>query len=289
MAKVTLRFFGRFVYARSRGTSKIRVLAPRFDPGPFGPHQVFMSARRDQLVFRDLVDGALLTSARPAFKTVTDAAIEQSEIFVWDLSKLTVTYGVTGAVTIGGVETLDLREVEELAGRPAPTLDASAFQTSPSGKAAAIIEVSAGSGNGKRMLSLAADYTFVTETDAKDGDPNNDQLKKDPLGSVVKKKLADVVEFDVSLPGSQSRLTLTLTDSNGNVVGTVTVNERTTIGFSNLCTPLPRQHTYDLEFSRYYDLLKDPREAGQLIPREAPTPSLGEGSDCYLQAQIEGE
>ena len=290
MAKVTLRFFGRFVYAKSKSTKGIRVLAPRFESEPFGPHQVHMSARRNALVFRDAVTDALLTSAHPAFKAVTDASLDDSEIFVWDLSGMTVGYAVpaAGDVTLGGEEILDLKQIEDLAGRPGAELDAAAFSTGDKGKSSAIINVTAGTGTAKRMTAGTGDYTFVTESDAQDSDPDNDKLKERPAGTVVKKKLADAVEFDVTLDAGQGQLTLTLTDSKGASAGTVTVPAGTMVTFSNLCTPLPRHHTYDLEFTRYYDLLKSARDPKQLIPREPPTPHLGEGADCYLQAQIEG-
>jgi hypothetical protein len=247
-----------------------------------------MSVRRNALVFRDLATNALLTSVHPAFKAVTDAALEDSEIFVWDLSGMTVGYGISGSVTLGGEEVLDLKDIEDLAGRPAPELDDAAFQTDATGKSNAIIDVTAGTGTAKRMTSGTGDYTFVTDTDARDGDPNNDMPKEHPAGSVVKKKLADAVEFDVPLAPADGQLTLTLTDSEGALVGKVTVTANTMVTFSNLCTPLPRHHTYDLEFTRYYELLKSARDPKQLIPREPPTPHLGEGADCYLQAQIEG-
>jgi hypothetical protein len=287
VAKVTLRFFGRFVYVKSKSTTTIRVLAPWFPSRPFGPHQVHMSVRRNALVFRDLGTGEVLTTVRPVFKAVTDASLDDSEILVWDLSGMTISYGLSGAVSLTGDEVLDLKEIEQLAGRPAPELDEAAFRTDDTGTSNAIIDVTEGAGTAKRLSTIEGEYTFVTESDARDGDPDNDTEKEDKDGVKVKKKLADAVEFDVPL-GGQGRLTLTLKDSKKTTVGTVTVVAGTMVSFSNLCTPLPRQHTYDLEFTRYYELLKGQRAPTQLIPREPATPSLGEGADCYLQTQIEG-
>ena len=89
------------------------------------------------------------------------------------------------------------------------------------------------------------------------------------------------------LPASQQTMTLTLTDEHDAVVGRVTVKGDSVVSFSNLCPPLPRLQTYDLEFSRYYDLLDSGPAAGsRIIPKEPTTTSLGEGADCWVQARV---
>jgi hypothetical protein len=279
------------VYAVSKGTKTITVLGPKFVREAFGAHQAHMSVRRDRLVFRAGAEGQspALTTVRPAFKMLTDAGLEQAEVFVWDLAGLKISYPVSGEVTLNGSELLaDLRELETLAGRPEPTLGQAALQTGPAGTANTLVEVTAGVGTATRVITTAGAYRFVTETDALDNDPDNDVEVADGTGKPVEKPLADIVEFVVAVPAGQTRLTLTLSHANGQAVGIVSVREGTTVSFSNLCTPIPRRHLYDLEFSQYYDLLANPPATGdRLVPKAPPVPTLAEGVDCYVQAQIE--
>lgn len=288
MADVTLRFFGRFFYAVPSTPGTIQAMAPKFEDG-FTAHQTHMSIRRDKLVWTDTPGGAVQTTVAPTFKAVTDAALSASELFVWDLSNRRVSFDVDGGPSLGGSELLDFAFLESLGSRPAPTLKSAALEIGAAGLSNAIVDVSAGTGVPLRMVSTAGQHAFVTKEDAQDMDPDNDQELEDPPGSgkPARRALADSVEFTVPLPGKQTTLKLTLKDDAGTVVGQVTVKADTVVSFSNLCPPLPRVQTYDLEFSRYYDLLASgPSSDDQVIPKEPPTTSLGEGADCWVQARI---
>jgi hypothetical protein len=288
VADVTLRFFGRFLYAGSKQTNTITVLAPKFVRETFGPHQIHMAIRRDRLVFREGVgQGPLLTTLAPAFKLLSDAAVQQAELFVWDLADRRITYPVVGDVTLNDADRLvDLRELEALAGRPAPSLSNEARHTGALGVSNAIVSVSSGTGTARRTIETAGPYRFVTETDALDNDPDNDVEIVDAGGKPIEKLAADHVEFVVTLPSGGTALSLNIANALGQTVGTVTVRESSVVSFSNICTPLPRRHTYDLEFSQYYDLLSNPPAGNRLLPKAPPLPTLAEGADCWLQAQI---
>jgi hypothetical protein len=316
VASVTLRFYGRFVYAEAmkdgKPANKISAIAPNFDVRRFGKHQALMTIQRDQLEFGPT--GALTTLA-PAFRNVSDRPeITDAEFMVWDLSGLRVTYPLSGDVALkeetgpaaaGSTAdhlVLDLERLEKLRGGAAPTLAPSALRPDARGRSNAVIEITAGIGVAKPVLENAIELGRQAEilaaqenaeVELKGGTapgPTDFQRVKNPTTSKVETAVpADHVEFTITLPGADKTLKLTFMNASGEPVGVVTVKEDTTVSFSNLCCDLRPVTVADLEFSQYYTLLSAAPDPNVLIPVEvtAAAPGmLGEGQDCDIQARL---
>jgi hypothetical protein len=287
MASVTLRFYGRFVYGRSASTGKITVMAPVFDVVKLGHHDSLMSIRRDKLEFVAGAGMPLLTTFQPKLKVVSDAANPlEAETFVWDLAGQTVSYDMDGAVTLReDAFVLDLADLERRGGRTGKVIDPNALSANPAGLiTSSIVKITAGDGVARSVVPDAEEYFFLTERDSVNGPP--DTLIEDAPGTPMRRRLADVVEFTVTLPPEVKTLSFTFKGQSGRDER-VTVQDGTTVSFSNICAKLPHLHRGDdLEFSQYYNLLSDrPGDLG-IIPREPPAPPLGGGSDCDNKAQI---
>lgn len=312
MASVTLRFYGRFVYAEAMKSAapanKISAIAPNFDIKRFGKHQALMTIQRDQIEFGE--EGSL-TTLPPTFRHVTDhPAVLDAEMLVWDLSGFRVTYDLVGAVDLretsrGAADAnlperkvLDLEHLEELRGGAKPQIAPGALRPDVRGRSSAVVEITAGRGVARPVLEspielakesdiLAARaaitravLTGITEGPLTIPTIINAETKK-PESAVP----ADLVEFVVTIPGRV--LTLSFSNGSNELVGLVTVKENTTVAFSNLCCDLRAPQFQDLEFSQYYHLLKDEPHPDVLIPVEVGgRPQLGEGQDCDVQARL---
>lgn len=320
MASVTLRFYGRFVYAEAmkdgKPANKISAIAPNFEVRRFGKHQALMTIQRDQLQFGP--DGGL-TTLPPAFRNVSDRPdILDAEFMVWDLSGLRVTYGLTGAVTLkdepaagfaaagaapaADHKVLDLEQLETLRGAGKPTLAPTALRPDArGGPANAVIEITAGAGVAKPVLEnaihLAREEDVIRAREAREfkdagGSPAAGATEIAPIKNPVTSQFetavpADHVEFSVPLPAGVKVLTLTFLGASDAEVGIVTVAENTTVSFSNLCCSLRPPVFEDLEFSQYYQLLSGPADTKRLIPVEVRAPGLlSEGQDCDIQARL---
>ena len=319
MKSVTLRFYGRFFYAEKiegATTKKISAIAPKFEKNQ--KHRPFMIVQRQQLVYG--ADGSMTSGLAP-IRTVSGLAsdlpnIAADELFMWDLSGLRVTYGLSGTVSLtvehddhaqpigAGADhahprrvLLDLAELEQLRGGPPPEFDED--QLEPGDHSNAVVELTAGAGRarafpqhdghfGKIRLAKAKDAPKIVKPE--DSDP---RLIRDQNG-IVEFEPADLIEFKVEYP-DQEHFTLSFRKGDATIEsGKVTVEPGSLVAFSNLLCGSSEPMSADLEFSQYYELLKDePTEGDELIPIElSHSPSvvvehaLMEGSDCDLQARL---
>jgi hypothetical protein len=303
VALVTLRFYGRFLFAiehtQQRKTGIVKAIAPVFDHATFGAHQPLMAIRRDRLAF-----AAGAVTLRPSSKAVTDAAkIAEAELFLWDLSGLNVSFDVnrqdaTLDETCG--ELISLEFLERLRFKDA-VLSNQAIVGDGHGLANAVITLSSGVGTATPVPTqqepgaapTALEFNFVRSKDAQAGYGNN-PIKADP-GVVVRKTLTDLVEFVVDI-GTAESLRLIFTSATGHQVGVVTVKRDALVAFSHLCASLPpKERLFDLEFAQYYNLLMPTDRARAVSDDQAvPKPILGssrssEGADCDVQAQLDYE
>ena len=285
MAHVTLRFYGRFVLTqrivRGKPQGAATFLAFRYKP-PFREHQVLMSIPREMVSTR--------TKTSPAVRLMAAGNPLAAEHFAWDLSGCDVTPAVRSASALKvpnrRLTIADLADLERLEGRTA-NLDRKNLHASPRGNVSAAIKVSGG------RVTLGQLDTGVTDFVPID--------KKRP--SVVKgKNLADVIDVKVTLPAGKQELRIRLQHgrrTSSVIVQTVnaarvpSVGGRATVTFTNLCTEIPQEEKFDLEFGQFYELLQKPRSltsgAGtsrknRLIPH--PVPHLGRVGDCNDGAMI---
>jgi hypothetical protein len=313
MTSVTLRFYGRFLYAEKvegTTTKKISAIAPKFEKNQ--KHRPFMIVQRQQLVYG--VDGTM-TSGRAPIRTVSGLAskmpdIAADELFMWDLSGLRVTYGLSGQVSLtvepddahaagAGAshaharrELLDLAELERLRGGSSPEFDEDALE--PNGHSNAVVELTAGEGRaraipqhdgkiGKIRLARAKHATEIQDP----GQPNDRFITEH--NEIVEFEPADLIEFKLDV--ADDHLTFFLEADDPDESGKVSVEPGSLVAFSNLLCGSSEPMPADLEFSQYYELLKqEPPEGEELIPIElshsmAVHASL-EGSDCDLQARL---
>lgn len=284
MACVTLRFYGRFVHAEARrgggSAKKMSVIAPTFEPR-FGRHQTLMTIQRNQVQY-----GGRQTTLKPMLRTTSAGPILDAELLIWDLSGLTVAYGVSSDVQLRteGGDVLELRELESLRGRQA-SLSRSALQARVGGVANAVIEVTAGEGVARPVLEEKV--LLATEALALANMASIATAEKDPVtGKEIEKTPADLIEYTVTLPEERDPLlTLSFADAGGTHLGVVTVKAGATVGFSNVCSDLHTPRHFDLEFSQYYGLLQASPGTDGLIPVGLPG-ALGEGIDCDIQSHI---
>lgn len=300
MGSVTFKFHGRFLFAQSREQGgrprTVSVIAPRFDPARFGHHQSLMTIRHSDLKFRlkDAKDQELLTTLEPLLR-VTDPAVHHGrpdaydpQLVIWDLSGRRVGFQDRGAVSLADNESatvLKLEELEAVQGRPDVKLDATALQPSKDGKTQTVVDITAGAG--VATASTHTEVQFASEANIMAGRPTlvRGLASKDLLTRVP----AEVVEFTVPIETrspSDGRpfLTLRFTDSETGDVGLVSVVDGAVVTFSNACAKIAAPPDYDLEFSRYYDLLITSRKMDGLIPCDLT--GLAESVPCYLSSTV---
>ena len=295
---VTIRFHGRFVYAKRDGG--FSVLAPNFDP-PFAPHRALMSIPFDQLKFFDNSNGGhkQITTLHPMLRIATGGDVPTPQVLVWDLSGLHVSYSGSPqpATLAGDAKVPELTTLEEARKGPTPKLAASAHRADTRGRTCAVIDVIAGEGSG--ITPLEDDAKFVKGGEARQADMAAKgvpgiaaptlSFARDPKNPTadLKAVLAESVDFSVT-SGEKVEddpvLTLTFANASGEPVGRVTVRDDSVVAFSNLCAPLHEPGDHDLEFSQYYNLLEASPGADGLVPTFPA--ALSEAFPCVGAASI---
>jgi hypothetical protein len=285
MADVTLRFYGRFVLTQRLVRGKPRgaatFLAFRYKP-PFRQHHVLMSVPRDMVSTR--------TKPAPTLRLMAAGNPLVTEHFAWDLSGCDVTPVARAASPLklpgGSLTIADLADLEQREGRTA-ALDRKNLHASPRGHVSAAIKVSGGK---VKLSQLDAEITDFVPID-----------KRKPA-LLSGQTLADVIDVKVKLPAGKQELRIRLKNgrrTSSVIVQTInasrvpSVKGRATVTFTNLCSEIPKDEKFDLEFGQFYELLQKPRSltsgAGtsrknRLIPH--PVPHLGRVGDCNDGAMI---
>jgi hypothetical protein len=297
---VTIRFHGRFVFARRDGG--FSALAPHFE-APFAPHRALMSIPFDQLKFFDDDHGASrkqITTLHPMLRIASGGDAKTPQVLIWDLSGLRVRYSATPSpATLGGVgRIIGLDELEAARkATTAPRLVDSALEPDSRGRTSAVIEITGGRGVGFTPITTLS--RFVDGGDARLVD-----LKEKGLGTAapnltfvpdpaddnqdLKALLAESVDFavDATQDAEGPVLTMSFANASGEVVGEVTVRDGGVVAFSNLCAPLHEPSDHDLEFSQYYRLLQTSPGDDGLIPSNDDPGALSEQFPCVTAAQI---
>ena len=298
---VTLRFHGRFIFSEARNaqgtpTGEITVIAPNFDNTEFGTHRPLMTIRHQQLQFRskDRDHTTQLTTLEPMLRITDPSFTPGSEtegvdpqMLVWDLKGLRLRYEGTGPATLPhnpNGEVLKLVYLEQIRNRAAELHpDALRLDTA---RTNALVHVTSGAGLSFSGTQVNAE--FAGEDEIRAGNPTL-VLDPDDPNKLLQKIPAEVVEFTVtyetpSFPQDDPPfLTLTFLNQNEQVQGTVSVRDGAIVAFSDSCAALQAPPDFDLEFSRYYDLLTG-RGPDALIPGDVT--GLSESVPCYVKSSI---
>ncbi len=280
MPNVTLRFYGRWVVAEpvndGQPAGTVSFLAPNMTTSPnparrFNEHHVLLTVPRTSL-------NRARTTIEPSSRTMSDVRAGFAELRVWRLERFNITLDGKGPFTLEQERDTTLVELTE----PVPSvkysrqIDTSGLAATSGGLTVAAIHLN--TGRAQAFASFKSNYNFVTESDASDGDPVNDQL----LGTDG--QLADVIEVVVGADAeSLVRLRVQALDGAGGEICIDTKHFKPTVSFTNLCPALPRDFLYDLEFARYYDYI---RSGPQNAPIPAVVPSAGAMGDCDQSAHF---
>jgi hypothetical protein len=280
--EITLRFYGRFVFAEphvdGKPLGRLSVLAPNMQYGDSRRcrHEVLMSIPRPLLVPQR-------TKIPPNHKMLTAGPADKADYFIWDLSGSEVAIAGDKSFTFTDRKLLsDLGELEWLQGRTA-VFNSDSLHATEKGAVSSVIQLEAGSGT--------ASFVFNKEFDFVPMGPRK------PFAFEEFRPLADLVEVTLEVPKDANVLSISVTTSTGvgNKLSTITRpvtvhwNEKladlATISFTNLCGTIPRFERWDEEFSQYYEVLQNaPEHNRRLIPEEAPVG--GEGGDCNKGAYV---
>ena len=287
MAKVTLRFHGRFLFAdattrEGARVGRISAIAAQYDERGAGRHQTLMTIRHSDVVFMDKTFP--LTTFDPHFRlTSPDVGSGDPELMVWDLSGLTVSYSAPGPANLTPKgEVYRLIELEAFLKRSA-VLDKSVLRPDLR-RSNAVIELTGADGVSETPPKPVK-MNLASEESIRKGQPVRFEH---PPTKPVEREPADLVTFTVTVPdppGKLPCLTLTCKSASGEVVGTIALKPGAAVGISNSCPQIEAPPESDLEFSRYYDLLSAPRPADVLLPI-APSTALMEGLRCYMLSTI---
>lgn len=307
MATLVVRFYGRFTYAvaHSKGavTGEISAIAPRFKP-PFKEHHPMMTVPRNAVAL-----GKDLTTVEPFLKIVGDAPdVLKAEMFLWRLDGLNVGFLPDPNQNRGPSATLGLAESDRLIpdlgalvhniGQQA-ALDPASLSASKdaNGKARAVVTLTEGRGAGKMAIQNDNAFLLDRETAERNPEPTAKELsalvsnrhnRRAGDGQFASFKKADVVEFEIDI-APRVPFVFTLTDPETGKVEHVSVVAQTSdakimVNFSNLCSGIPMEEIYDLEFAQYYNLLQtDPGGAALIL---VPSDDGGEPGECDSEARI---
>jgi hypothetical protein len=301
---ITLRFYGRFVFAKhANGTYS--VLAPTFDL-PFEKHQALMSIPQPSLKYFDRdnpigLPTTQITTLQPLLRTASHNDPLHPQVVVWDLAGLRVSYtaAAPAGVTLKSPTSVlpDLATIEAVRTNsttpPAIELRPDSLRPNDCGVTAAVVVVAQGDGTVKTAcdtMETFVDGGAAMVADIKERHPEvkiqGDPVvpKKDPKNPSNDFALlpAEIVEFEMTGQAGPEGpvLTLQLTNSRGDHAGVVSVRDGATISFSNLCAAIRLPGDSDLEFSRYYALLQTPPGDAGLVPHEPTTTSEGPCCIC---------
>lgn len=281
MATVTLRFYGRFVFAepydKGSPTGKLNVLAlnMQYGGGSFGPHHVLMCVPRRAVHTR-------LTTVPPTRKALAfGTELQNCEHFVWDLKGCALQVGTDSRFMFK-----DRGQLPDLGALAAGTVKrivdpGSLVPGGDSSQVSAVIQIRVGKGNAVAMFKT--EYRFVPEG-TKEG--------KDKF--LVQ---ADLVEVTIELPPQETALSMTLTTPRTTpardmvLQRTIAIQvpdrapELTVVGFTNVCGALPHYVRFDEEFVQNYEVLVGPPHVSlRLIPETSPTG--GEAGDCDIPTYL---
>jgi hypothetical protein len=307
LATLVVRFYGRFTYAvaHSNGTltGEISAIAPRFHP-PFKEHHPMMTVPRNAV---SLEEGA--TTVEPFLKVVGDAPdVLMAEMFIWKIDGLNVGFLPDPNKKCGPSATLGLEERDrvipdlgalvENIGQQAKLEPASlSASKDANGKARAVVTLTEGSGTAKMAIATDNAHLLDRHTAEQNPKPSKEQLsalvsnrhnRRASDGRFVFFKKADVVEFKIDIAANVPFI-FTLTDPETRKVEHVGVEARSMestimVSFSNLCSGIPMEEIYDLEFAQYYNLLQtDPGGAALIL---VPSDDGGEPGECDSMARI---
>ena len=291
MGTVTLRFHGRFLFSEARPggvpTGELTVIAPNFDGTGFGSHRPLMTIKHGQLAFIDNND-AVVTTLEPLLRVTDPSAVSGTpsgndpQLLVWDLKGLALRYQAVGSASEPDDPTaqlMKLKELEKIEGRTA--LLSSAALSLDSGKTNALYHLTSGAGV---AFSTGVTAHFAREDAIKAGKPEP-VADPDHPGQLLTRVPAEVVEFVVTFTAGQF-LTLNFFDAANTLKGSVCVTDGAVVAFSDSCAALQAPTEFDLEFSRYYDLLTE-HGADALIPGDLA--GLSEGIPCWVISSIDHE
>ena len=307
MPTLILRFYGRFAYAVAKNgddvTGRIAAIAPRFSK-PFHDHQPMMTIPRSAVAL-----GRDLTNLPPTLKVVSNADdVLAGEMFIWNLEGLNVDLVPDpgrrpNSATLGLAEPdrviPDLAALLDDIDEGPASLDKNVLQASAGGKAKAVVNVTEGRGTAKMVMDIDNAFLIDKATATANPNPSEEEIRKlvanqhnrrTADGKLVPFKKADVVDFDIDVQRN-TPVTLALTDANG-VASRVSVVARETdavvmVSFSNLCSTIPMNEVYDLEFAQYYQLLEQEPGDEALILLPSSLDDGGEPGECQAMARID--
>ncbi len=261
MAQLTLRFYGRFVYAeptfKGAPTGRLNVLAvnPQFNPDVCADsHRLMMTVRRTDVA---------IGSRRPDMRVFSAEDGSCAEYAAWDLCDHEI---VLDRMT--RFEWLDsnhelLKDIHTLG---KSDFDPSHLYSRGTGCATAgLIRLGSGVGRPRQLESgTLTDFVYLREPDT-----NQPPLPNQTIADVVEVTLTtdEPLMFRLCRRGGGAGSTIVVTPEDGVVVS-----------ISNLCAAGHRR--VDDEFAGYYELLKAPPAVlDRLVPRAQPTGGIR--FDCY--------
>jgi hypothetical protein len=261
VSHATLRFYGRFVVAEpveKARTGTVSFLAPNMTTSPiperrFVEHQVLLTAPRAAIDRKR-------TTIEPSTRAMSDVRASFAELFVWRFLAADITIEGQSPFTLQREATLvELSEPVGSIHYP-PQIDRSGLSASLDGLTMAAVHLN--TGRARAFASSKNKYNFVTESDARDGDPLNDRFLGTDGG------LADAIEVAIAADAEGLvRLGVRTAEGKQGEICVDTKNFAPTLSLSNLCAGLPQDVLYDLEFARYYDYIQN-------SPTDAPIPAV---------------
>ena len=317
MAKLTLRFYGRFLcaveLADGAPTGVIKLVAPKFDRR-FRSHTTFLSIPTMSIdTVRTDVQPSLLMSAPQ------NPEGARAETVMWELTGRELRFADAASAppsaTVGVsphspefplLDLNDLVDRVQLTGTPAPAvLDLGALRLGD--KTQSLVTITRGRGMVHRVLrpeftrgltrrKIGDEGHLVTVKDATDAaGPDNDvhfgAAGQD--GSIGEIGMGEVVEFEFDVIPLDP-FTLEVFDYEGSRTGRISVravadDQTLTLSFSNLCASLPTNENYDLEFEQYYSALTPATNPGELALVPKPADDGGEPASCQAPAMVQFE
>ena len=261
MARITFRFYGRFVFAQSMendgSTSGLYALAVNMQYNgdiKSDKHAFAMALQRGKF--------------EPALTRPPDFMLGEDELAVWDLQDLSIEIPATQPLRwVDRARPFDLSALSD-----GGTLETRNLSTS--GVYAPVNGVVHVSGGAARAYALKAGRVKLGKVD----------------GTATSRTVADVdvVEIEIRVPDDQHYcFMMPLAHRAGGPVGSLAIRspgpKRTTIvRFSNLCACPLRPAGYDTEFAAMYEVLQLPP-----LVRQRRVPSTrGSEFDCFKPAYI---
>jgi hypothetical protein len=287
---ITLRFTGRWVFARDGATGIVYAVAPRY-AAPFRRHLPLMSVEHEDVKFK--AAGVLVTTkdpmarpdrgtgSKPKNPNVSNHQLEgtDTQLMTWDLTGARVHYAFrSDRSTLPGtaLERGQL-DISLLAASLTPGAVFDRSVLTPAARSTAVVEIRGAHGRHTQMVD-------DREIELR----RRDDPTAPPLPVPGRFIPADLVEFD--LP-AQDDVTLLFDDADGG--GAVVVKDGGTVTFAHMCAAIRRDlGAVDHEFSQYYTLLTPtPPLDRVLIPvepdRKDPHFLAAEGGDCDCVGYVE--